>query len=456
MRKKWMAALLAAGIFVGALAGCGGGASSSSAAASSAAASGSVAASSASQAAPAGEVTELSVWLPATAEDGNDEELWKEIVAPFEEANNVVVNFQFISWKDYEAKFTSGIATGTGPDVGRLYVEMFPTIIDAGAVEDLTGYLTDEDYSTYTVLTERNQIFGKPYGIALSGTTTSTCIFYNQDILDAIGEKAPETWDDVRRIAEKATLDTDGDGTIDQYGLSQGWGQTFYQDLNWNWYSFVWQAGGDMFDETGKCIIDQPEGVAAAQLLYDLKNTYNALPEDAMSLTNAEAFTNYFLEGKAAMAFSTCGSGNFEMLDAAGFNYGFSIQLKGDNGDQGNWSPADQLCLFSASENKELAMDLIRYVTGPEGGPKLHEMDKSAPCTNAGEPYFGNERTKEVMEEFGETCTRPLTAARRAPEVYDYTWKTLQEMLNGGLSPEEAMSKIATFANEMDYADPNA
>lgn len=95
MRNKWMAALLAAGIFMGALAGCGGTPASSTAG--SAAASGSAGSAAQSQAAPAGEVTELSVWLPATAEDGNDEELWKEIVAPFEEANNAVVNFQFIS-----------------------------------------------------------------------------------------------------------------------------------------------------------------------------------------------------------------------------------------------------------------------------------------------------------------------------------------------------------------------
>lgn len=335
-------------------------------------------------------------------------------------------------------------------------MEMYPTMIDAGAVEDLTPYLTDEDYAIYTVLNERNQIFGKPYGIALGGVSSSTSIFYNQDILDAIGEKAPETWEDVRRIAEKATQDTNGDGKIDQYGLAQGWGQTFYQDLNWNWYSFVWQAGGDMFDETGKCIIDSPEGVTAAQFLYDLKNTYKALPEDAMSLTNAEAFTNYFLEGKAALTFAMCSTGNFDMLDKAGLNYGFSIQLQGDGGNQGNWAGADQLALFSASENKDLAMELIRYVTGPEGGPKMHEMSKSAPCTNTGEPYYGPAQTKEVMAEYGDTCVRPLTAARRAPEVYDYTWKTLQEMMNGGLSPEDAMAKIAGFANDMDYADPNA
>ena len=49
-------------------------------------------------------VKQLDVWLPATAADGNDAELWAGVVADWEAENNAKVNFQFISWKDYEAK----------------------------------------------------------------------------------------------------------------------------------------------------------------------------------------------------------------------------------------------------------------------------------------------------------------------------------------------------------------
>ena len=44
-------------------------------------------------------------------------------------------------------------------------------------------------------------------------------LYYNEDILNALGEKAPETWDDFARICQEATKDTDGDGKVDQYGL---------------------------------------------------------------------------------------------------------------------------------------------------------------------------------------------------------------------------------------------
>ena len=402
---------------------------------------------------PSGETATLDVWLPAKAADGNDAEIWAEVIAPFEEEHNVKVNFQFISWKDYEAKYTSGVSTGTGPDVGYMYVEMFPTFIDAGAVEDLTNYLTEEDFNTYTVLTEKFQIFGKYYGIAQSGPQAVNAIFYNQDILDSIGETAPKNWDDVIRIAQKATQDTDGDGKVDQYGLAQGWGQTFYQDLNWNWYDFIWQAGGDIFDDDGKCIINSEEGIEAAQFLYDLKNTYNALPEDTMSLINSEAFDNYFVSGKAALAFSSTSESSFNKLDQAGFNYGFTYDLQGPDGDMGARASVDQIVLMSACEDKELGWELVKYMTGPEGGAKYRELTNSAPST-VGEEDHGFEKTREALAASMDTSIRPIKAARRAPEVYDFLWKSLQEMMNGDISPADAMNEVAEFANSLDYSAP--
>lgn len=400
-------------------------------------------------------VKQLDVWLPATAKDGNDAELWADIVAGWEKENNAKVNFQFISWKDYEAKYTSGISTGTGPDVGYMYVEMFPTFIDAGAVEELSGYLTEEDYEKYTVLDERYQIFGKHYGIATGGMSSAHGLLVNADILAELGEKMPENWEDITRIAQKATRDTDGDGKIDQYGIAQGWGQTFYQDLNWNWYTFVWQAGGDLFDaETGECILDQEAGITAAQWLYDLKNTYKVLPEDTMSLTNSEAVNNYFYTGKAAMAFVHCGTSTLKQLEEAGINHEFSISVKGPTGGQGGWSSADQYTLMSAADDKELAWSFIKYVTSGDGAEAVCKMKQGAPCIKGVDYYYGPEETREIMEKDGPTCARPLTAARRAPEVYDYLWKALQGMMNGQSTPEETMKDVTQFANSLDYAAP--
>lgn len=438
MKKRVVSAFLCGLMVTGLLAGCGGNTSETD---------------SGDQSTEEKET--LEVWLPAKL-NGEDEAIWDEISKPFEEENNVDVKFQFISWKEYETKYNSGISTNKGPDVGYMYVEMFPTYIDAGAVEDLTDYLTEEDYENYTVLGDNYKIFGKNYGIAQGGPEAVLTMFYNMDILNEIGEKAPETWEDVLRIASKAGKDTDGDGTIDQYGIAQGWGQTFYQDLNWNWYSFLYQAGGDIFDDDGKCILDNEDGIETAQFLYDLKNTEGALPADTMSLTNSEAFEKYFLTGKAAIGFTGGGSSTFEQLKSAEdpFEFGFSYDLQGYDGDMGARASVDQLVLMSAAENKDLAFSFIKYVTGREGGEKYHELAKANPNMTDQEWYGVPEMEEPYLEAVESSVIRPIKAARRATEVYDYLWKDLQEMMNGSMTPEEAMKDVTEYANSLDYQAP--
>ena len=44
-----------------------------------------------------------------------------------------------------------------------MYNEMFPTYIDAGAVEDMSSYVTDEDKKEYKYLSNGNMMDGQ-YG----------------------------------------------------------------------------------------------------------------------------------------------------------------------------------------------------------------------------------------------------------------------------------------------------
>ncbi|MEF9953611.1 MAG: sugar ABC transporter substrate-binding protein, partial [Clostridium sp.] len=81
------------------------------------------------------------------------------------------------------------------------------------------------------------------------------------------------------RISKKATKDTDGDGKIDQWGIAQGWGAKVFGDLNWNWYNYLWQAGGEIFNKDLKSVAFNDEhGLEAAQFLNDLKSKYKVIP----------------------------------------------------------------------------------------------------------------------------------------------------------------------------------
>ena len=77
-------------------------------------------------------------------------------------------------------------------------------------------------------------------------------LVYNRSLVP----EPPATLDDLVRIAQAQTRDTDGDGRIDQYGLVWNYREPFF------FMPFLTAFGGWMMDEeTGRPTLDRPEVV---------------------------------------------------------------------------------------------------------------------------------------------------------------------------------------------------
>ncbi|MEJ8554556.1 ABC transporter substrate-binding protein [Tepidibacter sp. Z1-5] len=386
---------------------------------------------------------ELTVWLPPIGE--NDKPVWEPILKEFEEKNNVKINLEIIPWEGYPEKYATAIAAGEGPDVGYMYAEMFPQFIKMGAVEDLTKYLTEKDMENYIYMDDCKMLDGI-YGLAIEAANPAV-LYYNKDILEKLGEEPPKTWEDFRRIAKKATIDTDGDGKIDQWGFSQGWGANFFGDLNWNWYGFLWQAGGELYNDDLKTVrFNDEAGLEAAQFLYDLKFKDKVIPDNAMAQTNKEMLQTTFGPGKSAFTI-WLSSAAHEILDKSfpDLNYGFITSL--ENKDMGTFASVDQLTLMSAAEDKELSFSLMQHMLSAESMTKFHKYHPRAPISKD-EPYQGDPQLKEMIEN-DQGIYRPLVVAPHGVEVYDYLWKQLQRMMVGEVEPKEALDEAAKYANNL-------
>ena len=383
----------------------------------------------------------LEVWVPPL--DDATEKNWGDLLKDWEKENDCKVNLTVIPWDKYEETYTTALNSGEGPDVGYMYNEMFPTYIDAGAVEDMSSYVTDEDKKEYKYLSNGNMMDGQ-YGWPLV-TGVPFVLYYNEDILNALGEKAPETWDDFARICQEATKDTDGDGKVDQYGFACGMNTSdigAMQILN-AYYSALWQNGGQVYNDDLKSVSFADE--AGKEAVTWLKGLTSYMNEDFMSLSWSDAFSNVFGAGKAAFGItrSSQTDGTTFAETYPDLNWNFVTSLK--NKDFGTFGATDCLTLMSACEDKDLAMDFIKYVTGSEFMTAYHAKCPGAALTES-EPYVGDEKMEKIYTEDKDKW-HGIQAGPCGTQILNQLAADFQGIMSGETSVDEGLKEAEDYAN---------
>lgn len=384
----------------------------------------------------------LEVWVPPL--DDATEKNWGDLLKDWEKENDCKVNLTVIPWDKYEETYTTALNSGEGPDVGYMYNEMFPTYIDAGAVEDMSSYVTDEDKKEYKYLSNGNMMDGQ-YGWPLV-TGVPFVLYYNEDILNALGEKAPETWDDFARICQEATKDTDGDGKVDQYGFACGMNTSdigAMQILNAYYYSALWQNGGQVYNDDLKSVSFADE--AGKEAVTWLKGRTSYMNEDFMSLSWSDAFSNVFGAGKAAFGItrSSQTDGTTFAETYPDLNWNFVTSLK--NKDFGTFGATDCLTLMSACEDKDLAMDFIKYVTGSEFMTAYHAKCPGAALTES-EPYVGDEKMEKIYTEDKDKW-HGIQAGPCGTQILNQLAADFQGIMSGETSVDEGLKEAEDYAN---------
>lgn len=384
----------------------------------------------------------LEVWVPPL--DDATEKNWGNLLKDWEKENDCKVNLTVIPWDKYEETYTTALNSGEGPDVGYMYNEMFPTYIDAGAVEDMFSYVTDEDKKEYKYLSNGNMMDGQ-YGWPLV-TGVPFVLYYNEDILNALGEKAPETWDDFARICQEATKDTDGDGKVDQYGFACGMNTSdigAMQILNAYYYSALWQNGGQVYNDDLKSVSFADE--AGKEAVTWLKGLTSYMNEDFMSLSWSDAFSNVFGAGKAAFGItrSSQTDGTTFAETYPNLNWNFVTSLK--NKEFGTFGATDCLTLMSACEDKDLAMDFIKYVTGSEFMTAYHAKCPGAALTES-EPYVGDEKMEKIYTDDKDKW-HGIQAGPCGTQILNQLAADFQGIMSGETSVDEGLKEAEDYAN---------
>lgn len=127
----------------------------------------------------------------------NNEETVKTLLALFKtKLPDVEVEYQFIDNKQYDNVVETQLASGNGPDIIGSNPTKTKQHVKLGYCEDLTRYASKFSEAGKNVYS----VSGKLY--ALPGISWFEGIFYNKEIFDKYGLKAPKTFEEELKIHE--------------------------------------------------------------------------------------------------------------------------------------------------------------------------------------------------------------------------------------------------------------
>ncbi|NBK21208.1 MAG: sugar ABC transporter substrate-binding protein [Spirochaetia bacterium] len=389
----------------------------------------------------AGKKTDLLLWLPPFGSaDSLDQAFWAGTLQPWAEKNNVNLEIEITPWGGYEEKYLTGFASGEGPDVGYMYLEMFNDFIEMETLAEIDSYFTDKEKQNY-IYWDQGKVKGKQYVLPFI-VGNPRIPFMNMDILAKAGVmEVPVTWDEL--ITATVKIKNKVPGVIP---FAQEWADPAIGALNNVYYPYLWQSGGEIYnsDSTAVALLDNGAGVEAAQFLYDLKFKHGVISDECMAMAGTQV-RDAFIEGRVAIASMDARSAG--VIEKAGLkNWTFIPSFQ--NKTKAIWVASDSLIMNSACENKELAASLMKQITSASAMASFHKEISSFPPITYDEPYNDNPIFKDMFDNDSKYF-HTLPVAEGAFMVMDTLYKNLQLMMLGDLSPEKAIENTVKYSKSV-------
>lgn len=361
----------------------------------------------------------------------------------YAENPDIEVEFIWIPTDEYLQKLQVLFASGT---IGDL-VEMNPSynygyFAKEGLWTDLEPFIAQDGFDLspfYPTALDAARINGTLYMIPFSIHPGVSALFYNKTLFEKAGVELPTadwTYDDWLAAAKALTLDTNGDGKIDQYGMQA--------PITWPSIMTVFHSfGGGWIDETGtKSALNTEASVDAIQWMADLFLKHKVAPWPS------EMVASPFATGQVATMlggyWDVAGTAN---LMQEGMEWEVVTAPAGPAGVITGPSSFDGYAIPAASKNKEAAWKLIKYMLGDE---RLYDYVASGlnPTTNReinSHPDFqglkGHTTFIKSLDE-GNYIPTPMPANFRAGELRSAVISGLEAILLGDVPVSDGVKQI--------------
>ncbi|SFF67358.1 carbohydrate ABC transporter substrate-binding protein, CUT1 family [Halobacillus alkaliphilus] len=347
-------------------------------------------------------------------------------IKSFEEEHGIKVEFKELdmSSKMREQLRLDGPA-GTGPDVLTLPHDQIGQLVIEGLISPLEYEQSVTD--KYTEASVKAETYdGKLYG--LPKATETPVFIYNKEHMD----KAPETFEEVLEFSKDFTQG-------EQYGFLALWDNFYFANSvmsGYGGYVFGEESGSPNPQDLGLSNEGAIEGANYIQKWYE-----EIFPAGIVGESGGSAKDGLFQDGKVASMMD--GPWAFQALNEAGIDYGVAPLPKLPNGEYPQtFVGVKGWHLSSASENKEWASELIKWIANEENSKiRFEETNEIPPIKSLIEdPIIADDERANAVAVQSERAI-PMPNTPEMSEVWEPMAQALQLIATGKSSPEDALNE---------------
>ena len=375
------------------------------------------------------DVTRFSSWQSSPTE----EKLLQQLMNGFKEKNKAVpFKFEPIPG-NYGEKIQLMLGTHQPPDLFWIKDYTSPAFMRFDVLAPLDEFIkkdtTFDLNDFFPLFRDAYTHKGKYYGFAKDFNTY--VLFYNKEMFAKAGiDHPPTNWKELEETAKKLTIDSNGDGKIDQYGIVI---EPVFEML----MPFVHQNGGELQDKEGNPLINEPAFLGALNYYYGLyKNKIATIPTDVGAGWNGDAF------GRKSAAMVISGGWLIPYLKDGYPKIKYGVTTLPQGKVKATLAFSTAYVIPKEAKYPENAWKMLSYFAGKEGMTKWTSTGLAFPTRKSvaeANGFYTDPTYKVFMESV--SFARPLFV-KYSERWYDEAGASLQSVFYGGVSPEKAMKNL--------------
>ena len=198
-----------------------------------------------------------------------ERDLFNEQVARFNAAYpDIVVEALYKENEELRNLFVIGAVAGQGPDIIYGPADNVGVLVTTKTIRPLEKVFPEQFFARFVaqgVVSWKGSRW-----LVADQIGNHLTLVYNTELVP----KPPATLDELITIGQALTKDFNGDGKMDQYGLTWNYREPFF------FIPFLTAFGGWVMDADGHPTLDNDQTVRAIQFVLDLRDKYKIIPKE--------------------------------------------------------------------------------------------------------------------------------------------------------------------------------